>query len=143
MIVRRPTFKSRAAALSSLSCVILIYLLEGWIYPAMPPYILLVIGSISIALLFLARTIREQDGKKLEIRDELKNKIAKFSILEASFSLISGILVVFCIVFIQMGVVKNLQRLMFIGSASLFILTGFISYWALSNINKIIRDESI
>ncbi len=109
----------------------------------MPPYILLVIGSISIALLFLARTIREQDGKKLEIRDELKNKIAKFSILEASFSLISGILVVFCIVFIQMGVVKNLQRLMFIGSASLFILTGFISYWALSNINKIIRDESI
>jgi hypothetical protein len=100
------------------------------------------LGAVSVGLLLLARGIRERDGKKLEITDGLKNEITRFSILESSFSLLSGMSVVSCMIAVQLGVPKNLERWMFCGSIALFVLTGMVSYWALKNTNKIIRNRS-
>lgn len=89
-MVKAPTMKSRAAAFVGLLFIEGAYVVDGWLTPAVPSFVADACVAACIAMMFVARGIREREGPEFRIPDVFRKQIRRLTNTELVAALAAG-----------------------------------------------------
>lgn len=138
---RKPTTKSRFVAYSGAACIFGMYYIYGWGNTNIPSYIPPSLGAAAIAMLFLAKSIREQEGAELIIPDEFRVQVAKLANIEVMAALMSGLSSIAALTLVQLGRSRSEERVAFCVSMAIFAVTMLVGLITNKKYHQMMRQS--
>jgi hypothetical protein len=132
-----PTAQSRTAAVCGLACAIALCLVEGWYTPPAPGYAGPILGAGIVGFMFLARYIRERNGKSVVISAQVKQKISVISNIEVSMALLMMLTFGLALGLFEIGSDKGIRHWAFGGAIFTIIATVIVNVWTNREFKKI------